>query len=125
MEKVKRKKTAAVRTIATALLIGFGISSGHAATAVCSGPVLEVGNHAPGGLYVRLADAGGIMKICDFNVTWFRTTPADCKQHLATAQLALATGKTVSVYVDNAPTTACSSIVNWNGYDVRYFGILK
>lgn len=111
--------------IAISFLLAVSAWSTYAATAVCSGPVIEVGNHVPGGLYVRLADAGGILKLCEFNATFFRTSPTDCKQYLATAQLALTTGKTISLWVDNAPTTACSSIPNWSSADVRYFSILK
>ena len=100
-------------------------SSAYAATAQCVGKVTEVGNHVPGGVHVRVA-AAGITKICDLNALYFRTTPADCKQHLATAMLALATGKTVSLWIDNAVTTACTAtgVPEWSGSDVRYLSII-
>lgn len=107
-----------------AFAAALSTSSAFAATAQCVGLVKEVGNHVPGGLYVSVADSGHT-KICDLNVVFFRTTPADCKQHLATAQLALATGKTVSLWVDNAPTTACASITTWGSSDLRYFSVIK
>lgn len=112
-----------ISTIAFAAALST--SSAFAATAQCVGKVTEIGNHVPGGVYVRVA-AAGITKICDLNAVYFRTTPADCKQHLATAMLAFATGKTVSLYIDNAVTTACTEtgVPGWSGSDVRYFSII-
>jgi hypothetical protein len=117
-------KFSSLRIIATSLLVAFSASPAYAATAVCIGLVSEVGNHLPGGVYVQVAD-GGLTKICDLTTTQFGVTAANCKQHLATAQLAVATGKTVSLWIDNAPTTACSSIVPWSISDTRYFAIRK
>lgn len=94
------------------------------ATAVCTGPIHAVSNHVPGGVYVRVADSD-IMRICVPGAMSFRTNAENCKHYLAIAMLAVATGKAVTIYVDNAPTTACASITAWHDADVRYFHIVR
>ena len=117
-------KSSIHRIVTTLSVLALSTSAAYAATAVCQCRVIEVGNHVPGGVYVRVADAG-ITKICDLNVAYGRVTPADCRQDLATAQLAFATAKQVSMWLDNAPTTACASVPSWSvGMDLRYFGLI-
>lgn len=97
----------------------FSASGAHAATAVCTTTVSYLANHAPGGVFVQLTGYN-IWKVCDLDAQFFRTTPANCRHIFAMLSVAFTQDKTVQVYVDNAPSTDCSSIGSWFDADVRY-----
>jgi hypothetical protein len=90
-----------------------------AETAVCNGPVERLSHHEPGGLYLKVAGSG-IMKICDPQVQHSVTTPENCKMIIAMAMMARSQSKNLIVYVDNAPTTACTEIPDWHEARVRF-----
>ena len=96
----------------------------RAETAVCRGVVTTVANHANGnnGLHVVIGN-GPIIRVCSFNNAQFTVTPEDCKHMASLAATAFATGAMVTLYVDNAPTTECSGIVNWHTANTRYFAL--
>lgn len=106
--------------VAGAMLAGVA----RAETAVCRGVVTTVANHANGnnGLHVVIGN-GPIIRVCSFNSTQFTVTPEDCKHMASLAATAFATGANVTFYVDNAPTTECSGIVNWHTANTRYFAL--
>ena len=95
-------------------------------TAICTGPLTLVANHANGinGLYVAVGSSNSI-RVCSFNVTQFTVTAEDCKNMASIAALAFATQDPVTFYVDNAPSTACSSIPALFVANTRYFAVSK
>jgi hypothetical protein len=99
-------------------------NSAQAATAVCTGAVERIAYHQPDGLYLKIADSG-IMKVCDPQQAFFRTSPESCKLIATLATTARATDKQIQIYVDNAPDANCSSIPSWFGADVRFVELLK
>jgi hypothetical protein len=108
-----------LKLVTTAMLIGLlPFGAAHSATAICTGPVNFINNHVPGGLYTGIADSG-VMRLCTPGATFFRTTAENCKHYISMLSIAFAMNKNVTVYVDNAPTTACSSVPNWFDADVR------
>ena len=112
-----------IGSITTALLLGVSPAV-FSATAICVGPVSFLSNHVPGGVYVAVGGSG-TMRICSLTATLLRTTPENCKHYVTMLSLALAANKIVTIYVDNAPTTACSSIPNWFDADVRYVHVTR
>ena len=112
-----------VVSIIASFLLGLSPNV-FSATAVCVGPVSFMSNHVPGGVHVA-AGGSGAMRICSLTATMFRTTPENCKHYVTMLSLALAANKIVTIYVDNAPTTACSSIPNWADADVRYVHVAR
>jgi hypothetical protein len=110
-------------TLSMSLLLGVsGVA--RADTAVCSGLITQIANHANGGngLYVVVGN-GSIFKVCSFTSTQFTVSPEDCRHMASLAQMAMATEKNVSIWIDNAPTAACASIGNWHVANVRYFNV--
>ena len=91
---------------------------------VCDKKIAEIGNHAPGGLYIR-QESGGLptVKLCSFTEKSFRTSPEDCKQIASNAAMAYAMGKSFKVHVDGVDETSCGDIPNWTTLDVRYTSI--
>ena len=61
-------------------------------TAVCTGPLTTVANHANGvnGLYV-IVGGSNIIRVCSFTAAQFTVTPEDCKHMASLAALAFAT----------------------------------
>lgn len=98
-------------------------ASTTAATAVCTGTVSKFAYHAPDGLYLAIGSSN-IFKVCSPQVKFYRTSSESCKLIASIATTARATGKELQVYVDNAPTTSCSSITAWFGADIRYVELL-
>ncbi len=112
-------------TLVTCTIILFMTSwNVIAETAVCTGQVTRLAYHAPGGLYIAIGDSN-IFKICDPEVAFNRTTPENCKMISSFLTTARATGKSIKVYVDNAPTTSCSDITAWFSADIRYVELLQ
>ena len=104
-----------------AMAVALG-STAEADTAVCQGRISSMASHAPGGLYLQIEGfTWNFFKVCDFDASQFDISPANCRHIASLAELAFATGKQVIIYVDNAPTTACSSIPNWHTSNTRYF----
>lgn len=98
----------------------------NADTAVCTGRITTLGNHVNGnnGLHVVVGNSN-IIRVCSFTTTQFTVTPEDCKHMASIAALAYATGDSVTFYIDNAPTTACSSVASWTAANTRYFAVSK
>jgi len=109
------------KTLVLAALLAVSAAS-QAATAICAGKINAVSSHNPGGLYVVM-EGVNVVKYCDFDNQQFRTNPTNCLHMASVMNSALVNNKTVTVYIDNAPTTACSSIVSWFHADVRYFAM--
>jgi hypothetical protein len=82
-------------------------------TAVCTGKLTTLGNHANGytGLWI-VAGNNNIIRICSFNETQFSVTVEDCKHMASLAAEAFAMDANVTFYVDNAPSTVCTAIPN-------------
>lgn len=93
--------------------------SAGAATAVCTATVAAVAWHAPGGVFLQL-NGFTLWKVCDMDAQFFRMSPASCRQLFAMLSGAFAQERPVHVYVDNAPTTDCSSVTSWFDVDLRY-----
>lgn len=95
-------------------------------TAVCTGPVSTVAHHANGlnGLYV-VVGSSNVIRVCSFTATQFTVAPEDCKHMASLAALAFATDTAVVFYIDNAPSTACSSVPAWFTANTRYFALQK
>ncbi|MEC4729053.1 hypothetical protein HWQ46_26425 [Shewanella sp. D64] len=106
------------------LIFSLLTSNVMAATAICTGKVDRLAYHQPDGLYLRVADSG-IMKVCNPQVKFYRTSPESCKLIATLATTARATDKSVQIYIDNAPGTNCSSITNWFSADIRFVELLK
>lgn len=103
-----------------AMLAGAGMA--HADTAVCTGKITNMASHAPGGLFLSL-EGTNLFKVCDFDASQHGISPAACRHFAGLAMMAFTTEKTVVIYVDNAPTTACSSIPSWHTSNTRYFHV--
>ena len=101
-----------------------GFTQAYADTAVCTGKLTTVANHANLGLLV-VVENYSIISVCSFNATQFRITPEDCKHMASLAALAFASDTAVVLYVDYAPTTNCADIPNWHISDTRYFALYK
>jgi hypothetical protein len=111
---------AAIATIACITQIA------NADTAVCTGKITTLGNHVNGnnGLHVVVGNSN-IIRVCSFTTPQFTVTPDDCKHMASIAALAYATGDSVTFYIDNAPTTACTSVPSWFMANTRYFAVSK
>jgi hypothetical protein len=98
----------------------------RADTAVCTGSLTLVANHANGinGLYVAFSGSNRI-RVCSFTATQFTVTPEDCKHMASLASLAFATDTTVIFYIDNAPSTECASVPAWHIANTRFFALQK
>ena len=108
-----------------AAMAGFAPPA-SADTAVCSGKVITLANHANGinGLYV-VVGSSNIIRVCSFTTSQFTVTPEDCRHLASIAALAYATGDGVTFYIDNAPATGCSSVPAWFVANTRYFAVSK
>lgn len=95
-----------------------------AATAICSGTIASSAFHQPDTYYLSVGGSKTI-GLCSPDVQHFRISPAGCKTLIAMAEAAAAQGKSVIWYIDNAPTTECSSVVDWHKADTRYFGVTR
>lgn len=100
---------------------GFNAS---AETAICTGSVERLAYHQPDGLWLALGSTP-IFKVCSPESLFKRTSPENCRFIASLVTTARATGKNLSVYIDNAPTTSCSDIPNWFEADVRFVELLK
>lgn len=94
----------------------------HAETAICQGIVTTTAQHAPGYLVVTVGGSRPIL-VCSFNEQQHSISAAGCRHMAAVAMLAVTTGKVVTLYVDNAPTTGCTDIPSWHVSNTRYFNI--
>lgn len=109
-------------------IVTLGIALGNvsagalADTAVCTGKITGMSSHAPGGLFLSI-EGVSLFKVCDFDASQFNLSAAACKHIAGLAMMAYAMEKTVHFYVDNAPTTACSSIPGWHVSNTRYFHV--
>jgi len=97
-------------------------------TLMCEQKIAEIGNHAPGGLFIRQessADKPGfpMLKLCSFTGQQNRTTAEDCKHIASVAAMAYAMGKIVRIHIDNTDETSCTALTNWQAVDLRYFSI--
>jgi len=116
-----------LRTIILATAIATGISpwsTTFAASATCIAPVAEVGAHKPDSLTIKLSNTNFLV-VCSLTAAGQAAsgsliTPEGCRLFSALAAQAKATGANVTLIVDNAPTTDCSSMPNWFGAQVRY-----
>lgn len=120
-----RRRRRSVVVLAASLAL-FGAQASRADTAVCSGKLTKLANHANGGngLYVVVGDST-IIRVCSFTASQFTVTPDDCKHMASVAALAYATGDTVTFYIDNAPSTVCSAVPGWFVANTRYFAVSK
>jgi hypothetical protein len=96
----------------------------NADTAVCTGALTTVGNHANGvnGLYV-VVGGSNIIRVCSFTAAQFTVTPEDCKHMASLAEMAFAMNANVTFYIDNAPSTSCTAIPSWHIANTRYFSL--
>lgn len=101
----------------------LGAGTASAATAVCTGRVLMIGNHTPGGLYVQLQGMN-MIKFCDFDASQYSVTPNSCRHFASLAAMAYTMEQRIHLYIDNAPTTACDSMWNWFVADTRYLQLM-
>lgn len=127
MRKWKRNRSSYKTAILFAAVSAISCAAtARADTAVCTGKVTTVGNHAIGsnGLWVVVAGSN-IIRVCSFNQTQFSVTTEDCKHMASIAALAIATDASVTFYVDNAPSTSCAAIPAWHVANTRYFAINK
>lgn len=93
------------------------VPAGHAALAVCTGKIESITSR-PGYVYVKL-DTINEMAMCSVDVQFFRYSPASCKDLKSNVMLAFATARSVTAYVDNAPTGDCSSITPGHNADIQ------
>jgi hypothetical protein len=122
-----RRALARIASVFAIGLIGLAtMRTALADTAVCTGTLTTLANHANGGngLYV-VVGSSNVIKVCSFTATQYTVTPEDCKHMASLAALAFATDAAVVFYVDNAPTSACSSVPAWFGANTRYFALQK
>jgi hypothetical protein len=92
-------------------------------TAVCQGKITTIGNHANGLAFA--IGTGNMIRVCSFTAAQFGVSVEDCKHMASIAALAFASDANVVLYVDNAPTTACSSVPGWHISQSRYLGVEK
>jgi hypothetical protein len=95
-------------------------------TAVCIGKISTIGNHGNGqnGLSIAIG-TNNMIRVCSFTATQFSITAEDCKHLASIAATAFAMDTNVVLYVDNAPSTACSAIPGWHLSNTRYFATEK
>ena len=112
--------------LAAAALSLLGSAEAFADTAVCTGKLTTVGNHANGvnGLYVVVGNST-VIRVCSLTSAQFSVTPDDCKHMASLAALAFATEASVTFYIDNAPSTSCSAVPGWFIANTRYFSVNK
>lgn len=91
----------------------------QADTTICLGKVKAISIHKPNNLYVSVGDSE-LFKICSLQDTYNSTSPEGCKAIFSLISSAKAMQKDIKIYVDNAPTTSCSSITKWFSADVVY-----
>ena len=107
--------------LALALLAVSTPFAAFADTAVCQGKITTIGNHANGLSFA--IGTGGMIRVCSFTAAQNGVSVEDCKHMASVAALAFASDANVVLYVDNAPTTACSSIPGWHVSQTRYLGV--
>lgn len=114
------------RGLVAAIVTTCAAQAANADTAVCTGKLTTLANHVNGnnGLHVVVGNSN-IIRVCSFTATQFTVTPEDCRHMASIAALAYATGDTVTFYIDNAPSTACSSVPAWHAANTRYFAMNK
>ena len=101
------------------LFLTLGSQQILAATAICTGQITQISYHIPDGLNIKIGAASQV-KACSFNVKQFRVTPESCRAMAAMAIAARTVGASVTLYVDNAPTTNCLDIPGSHVSDTRY-----
>lgn len=111
------------KNLALALLAIATPVAAFADTAVCQGKITTIGNHANGLSFA--IGTGSMIRVCSFTAAQNGVSVEDCKHMASVAALAFAADSTVTLYVDNAPTTACSSIPGWHIAQTRYLGVEK
>jgi len=94
-----------------------------AATAYCVGSVVTTGAHQDW-LVIRLSTSNDLV-VCGLSPTGQASlastmTPEGCRLAAATAAQAKAMNSTVTIIVDNAPTTDCLSMSDFFRGQVRY-----
>ncbi len=114
------------RCVAGAAMAMIGSSMAFADTAICTGKLTHIANHANGinGLYIVVGNSN-VIRACSFTATQFSVTPEDCKHMASIAALAFATQDDVTFYVDNAPSTNCSAVPAWFVANTRYLAVYK
>ena len=111
------------RQVKTIILTSLLIPSlSHADTAVCIAKVSSVGVHIPDVVYLVLEGVAGF-GLCKLDGPFYSVPGVSCKHMYATAMLALATDKKLIVYIDNAPTSDCTSVTGWMSSNTRYVAI--
>jgi len=107
-------------TFITSLLMA---TLSFAEVVTCTGKVNQLSNDVPDGFFMSVADSG-VIKICNPEQDSHSVTPQNCKHIASLAALAYATGKNLTVTVDNAPTTQCAGLPDDHDSDISYVGIL-
>jgi hypothetical protein len=108
-------------------LLGLAMPiAAFADTAVCTGKISTLGNHGNGlnGLSIAIG-TNNMIRVCSFTATQFSVTAEDCRHLASIAAMAFAMDTNVVLYVDNAPSTACSAIPGWHVSNTRYFATEK
>jgi hypothetical protein len=90
----------------------------------CVGKVNKLSNQVPNGFFMSVSDSGN-MKICDPEITTYQVTPQNCKLIASLTSLAYATGKDLTVVVENALGANCDSldIPDDHEADISFIGI--
>lgn len=91
-----------------ALLLG---SSGSFAGQWCGGTINNSYTDNGGNVFILGSWRGEWTRICSLNTTLNDITPTTCKAWFSTAQTAIVTGKTVTMYYDVA---SCATIPSYN-----------
>ena len=94
------------------------------ATASCTGPVTRLAYHQPDGLYLAIGNTT-IFKVCNLNGQFKRTSAESCQMIASYALTARATGKSLNIYIDNAPSESCLAITDWFEADVRFVELMN
>ena len=117
----------------SALLFFAAISSGHAATVVCSGTIQELAYHQPGRLIIKLSSMNTGVTFCSSDNDWKvagslvdgPTTPTSCMLLYSTFLSIKASGTSIkSMYFDGDAVPAnCASFKDWGAANLRYFNL--
>jgi hypothetical protein len=113
-----------MKILLTCLLSLFSFTLTAKETAICTAKVTRLAYHNPDGLYLAIGSSK-IFKVCSLKNQFFRTSPESCKMILSIALTAKITGRTLRIYIDNAPTTICADIIAWYRADVRFVELLN
>lgn len=118
--KEKNVKKITMKTLIISSLLASPLC--YADVISCTGKVNQLSNQVPNGFYMSVADSGN-MQICNPEQDTFSVTPQNCKHIASLAALAYATGKELTVTIENAPGANCSDITDDYDADISYVGI--